>query len=185
MTLYSTSDISDEQITNEILVMNGVYTNVLGVMYNYATPDMQKRMDGMASPCCDSEQLTLLIRSVRILMENYPTNSDKHITLSYATAAILYYYYQLELLEISVSSLLFLKILPRLYNVTPQHVSNIHLLSNFLITSDEPYVSEIRRSILGMNPEPFTGGKKYRKNSSKKTHRYKRSKIRTRHNKHK
>ena len=175
MPLHSTDDISDESIASIITDINNVYKSIMGLVFSQAKPQSQKRAEGMVDNCCDKEQMTLLIRLVRILMENYKTIDGNRLPIGYAVAAIVYYYYQLELIESNVTSFLDLALLPHLYIITPQQISNIHYVVNFLITSDEPYVSQIRRAMMNLN-----GGRK-RKGKRKSLKKARGSKIGTRY----
>lgn len=178
MPIHNTNDISDENIASEIDFINQLYISVMNAIFLNSPPDTQRRAMGLSSFCCDEQQKTLLIRLVRILMENYPISNGKRIAMRYAAASILYYYYQLELIETSIAGFLNLSVLPILYpQIKQSDIKNIHRLANFLIISDDPYVVEIRRAITPLNPEPFKGGKKKRRT----TRRYKRLKNRTKH----
>lgn len=184
MPLYNTNDITDETIINDILEVNQVYTDIIRRGFNTLDIETQRRVQSTISACCSHEDLQLLTRLVRIFMENYRTSNNKRVPLSYTIFAILYYYYHLELIEFNVTQLLDLKLL-RLYGVSPEYISGIHVLSNYLITTNEPFVSEIRKSILKLNPEPFVGGKKrrrkFRTTRRRKTRTTRRRKTRTRH----
>jgi hypothetical protein len=183
MSITNTSDISDENIAAEIDFINVLYTSVMNLIFRHSPPDTQRRVHGLISQCCDNEQKTLLIRLVRILMENFPVPNGRRIAMRYAVAAILYYYYQLHLIETHANGFLNLTVLPRLYpQIKQNEVNNILRLSNFLIISDEPYVVEIRRAIMQLNPEPFVGGRKHRRTKiGNKRNSGTRRKIGTRH----
>jgi hypothetical protein len=187
MSITNTSDISDEYIAAEIDFINVLYKTDIDINFRHSTPDSQRRVHGLVSPCCDNEQKTLLIRLVRILMENFPAPSGRHIHTRYAVAAILYYYYQLHLIETHATGFLDLSVLPMLYpQIKKSEVNNILRLSNFLIISDEPYVVEIRRAIMPLNPEPFVGGRKHKRTKNGNARKNgNRIKIGTRHNRRK
>jgi hypothetical protein len=182
MPLYNTNDIPDEAIINDILHVNQVYSDIISRLHDTLDIETQRRIQNTISACCSREDLQLLTRLVRIFMENYRTSNNKRVPLSYTIFAILYYYYHLELIEFNVAQLLDLSVL-KLYGVSPEYISGIHVLSNYLITSNEPFVSEIRKSILRINNEPFVGGKKNRRKNGtrRQKRRSRRSKIRTKY----
>lgn len=162
MAQYDTNDITDEAIKQEILEVNRMYADIIYRLYNTVDAETKKRIHGMIRHCCNKVDLELLTRLIRIFMENYKSRNNNRLPLDYAAFAILYYYYQLALIESNVTGFLDLRLL-KLYGVDPEYISGIHILSNFLITSDEPYVVEIRKSILKINDEPFVGGKNRRR----------------------
>jgi hypothetical protein len=181
MPLHDTSDISDDEIKQQILEVNSLYSEIIRRLFNVLDDEKKKRVQGTVSVCCSEEEIQLLTRLVRIFIENYQMQSDRRLPVRYAVFAILYYYYQLELIESTVTSFLHLEVLNILYKVPKEYIAGIHILSNFLIVSDEPYVVEIRRSILKLNQEPFVGGKYRRRKNGirhRKTHKTRVSKKR-------
>lgn len=159
MPIHDTSDISDDKIKEQVIEVNSLYSEIIRRLFNNLDDATKKRVEGTVSRCCSEEELQLLTRLVRIFIENYQMRSNRRLPIPYAAFAILYYYYQLELVESNVTSFLHLDVLNILYKIPKEYIGGIHILSNFLVTSDEPYVVEIRRSILKLNPEPFVGGK--------------------------
>lgn len=162
MPIHDTSDISDEKIKQDILRLNDLYSRILRVIFLNADEDIQRRMNGLVKECCSDEELDLLAGLVRLFVANFQLRGGIRISPEYATAAILYYYYQLVLIESNITGFLDLKYLQH-SGISEQEIAYIHKLSNFLITRDDPYIVEIRRAFLRLNPEPFVGGKHRRR----------------------
>ena len=159
MVLHDTSDISDDEIKKDLLNANSLYLKVMNLTHTHLSEDGQKRAAGLVRPCCSPEDLEFLLPLVRLFIANYATVYGERIPHGYAASAVLYCYYQLVLIETGITSVLDLSVL-RFFQLTPQQIHRLHFLTNFIIISDEPYISEIRRAMLALNPEPFVGGRK-------------------------
>jgi hypothetical protein len=187
MPIHDTSDISDEKIKQDILRLNEIYGKIIKTLFLNTDEVTQRSINGLVKECCSDEEIQLLSGLVRSFVANFQLRGGSRISSEYATAAILYYYYQLVLMESSVTTFLELKYL-QYFGISGQEIAYIHKLSNFLITRDDPYIVEIRRAFLRFNPEPFVGGKHRRRKigsrRSKKNKLYKKKSHKKSHKKY-
>lgn len=165
-----TSDITDDIIDRDLVNANLLYTNILALVYKHQSESTQRRSAGLVEFCCTPQQIAFLRGLVRLFLENAKTTDGKRIPPGYAAAAILYYYYQLVLIETGLGTFLDLRVL-RMYRMSPGDIERLQRLTNFLVTSDQPYVVQIRRAFLDFNPEPFVGGKRRRRKNRSRYNR--------------
>lgn len=169
MPLYDTNDLDDATIRAYIDHVNQMFGKIISMAYNAVSPETQARIRGLVKPCCSEDDLKILTHALRVYLENCPTIDGMRLPVEFATAAILYYYYQLVLIETNISTFLDLRMLKYL-KITPEEIAFITMLANHLITSNSDYVVEIRKSFLQFNKEPFYGGKRKSKRKYAKKH---------------
>lgn len=184
--LHSTDDISDADIYYNILNANNLYKSIISTIYNRIPVKYQEQLQGSLIPCCDDSELHLLGPLVRVLMEYYPTNparqNGRRLPIGYASSAVLYYYYQVVLMDMDVNTFLKLGYL-RMFKVSENQINNVHEIVNNIVISDDYYATTIRQALLRFNTEEFYGG--HRQVGNKQVGRMKQRKTKTKKNKNK
>jgi len=176
----------NEQGFKEILAnINRCYENWI-TSYN-KTHEYDVKID--FTPCCNDKEIELLKKAINIILRNTPDIYEKngktinYIAMRRVYTAVILYYYQVVVLEYY-------------YNLSPSFVNDcytdiigndnkIRELIDTISTEDAPYISRVRRILLGFDDlkkfDSSAKGGKYNKTKQRTNQRTKqRTKQRTR-----
>lgn len=148
------------------------------MMYFNENATMKKYFKrGEFTACCNEDELKI-IRDCYNIFREYDMESDTNIVLN----AIIVFYYSTQVLEYNAVDDTQISCI-NIYQYQPKTRKKMKDIIAYITKSEDIHASKIRKKILGMNPEPFKGGKNRkisRKKIMKKTNKGKNKKGKTR-----
>ena len=112
--------------------------------------------------CCNEDEIRIILQCANIYLENNPTANKKDVLV-----AIISYYYEIQVLEYYLGDWEGVNF--DCIKELNESSETIYQIRDKIITSDDPWASQIRRIILNIN----VGG---RRNKKQKTRKYRYSK---------